>query len=152
MNSMTPEREWERGRERETERERAQGSELPHAGEAHFPHASEAHLTSNISDLSLPHAGETLLSNPPSTILYPPKTNPPKQRSTPPLPHSLPMHKHPRPTFPIASLDPPLSHLVLVVTTQDPPLSFSDRQPCTDEYKLSFGLVLDPPKTDRRRR
>ena len=67
-------------------------------------------------------------------------------------PSLSPIHKHPRPTSPIASQDPPLPHLVLIVTTQDPPLSFSDRQPCTDEYRLSFDLVLNPPKTDRHRR
>nr|POE64611.1 hypothetical protein CFP56_41035 [Quercus suber] len=43
-----------------------------------LPHAGEAHLTSNISDLSLLHASETLLSNPPYTIPDPPKTDPPK--------------------------------------------------------------------------
>ena len=87
---ILPENEFHDSRDKERERgreERAQGSELPHAGKAHLPHVDEAHLTSNIFDLSLPHAGETLLSNPPSTIPDPPKTDPPKQRSTPPLPH-----------------------------------------------------------------
>ena len=87
---ILPENEFHDSRDKERERgreERAQGSELPHAGKAHLPHVNEAHLTSNISDLSLPHAGKTLPSNPPSTIPDPPKTDPPKQRSTPPLPH-----------------------------------------------------------------
>ena len=79
---ILPENEFHDSRDEEREKgreERVQGSELPHAG--------EAHLTSNISNPLLPHAGETLLSNPPSTIPDPPKTDPPKQRSTPPLPH-----------------------------------------------------------------
>ena len=72
-----------------------------------------------------------------------------KINSTPP---SSPIHKHPRPTSPITNQDPPLPHLVLIVTTKDPPLSFSNCQLCNDEYRLSSDLVLNPPKIDRRRR
>ena len=76
MNSMTPETK----RERERERRKSIGVQT-------LPHAGEAHLTSNIFDLSLPYAGKTLLSNPPSTIPDPSKIDPPKQISTPTLPY-----------------------------------------------------------------
>ena len=101
--------EREKGRE-----ERVQGSELPHAGEAHLPHAGKAHLTSNISDLLLPHAGETLLSNHPlqypihpsedrlhpSLITNPqtPKTHLSDRQPRPTPPASRSRHHHPRPT------------------------------------------------------
>ena len=84
-NEFHDSRDKERERERERGRkERAQGSELPHVGEAHLPHASEAPLTSNIFDLLLPHAGETLLSTLYNTLSTQDQSTQAKIDSTPP--------------------------------------------------------------------
>ena len=121
---ILPENEFHDSRDEEREKgreERVQGSELRHAG--------EAHLTSNISNPLLPHAGETLLSNPPSTI-----PDPPKRRSTPPLPHHRSTNTQ----------DPPLqspakTHPSRILFSSSPPKTHHSRSPIASHASTSTG-------------